>query len=114
MTNFLQQDVENFRFLKGGRYSKWIAVDDTNDDKRITELVAADEEVAEIEASAHAVAIKNSKKARLLNTRNAQLSKLLQHVQSFVHYTESTDIHLHSTSIEWIFSYLRRHYNIEA
>ena len=114
LTNFLQQDVENFRFLKGGRYSKWIAVDDTNDDKRITELVVADEEVAEIEASAHAVAIKNSKKARLLNTRNAQLSKLLQHVQSFVHYTESTDIHLHSTSIEWIFSYLRRHYNIEA
>ena len=44
----------------------------------------------------------------------AQLNKLVQHIQSFVYYTEQNDIHVHSTSMEWIFSYLRKHYNIEA
>ena len=113
--NFLQQDVENYRYLKGGRYSTWISIEDSENNKRIADLVAGDEELAVIDA--HATengAQKLARKVKLLNSRNSQLGKLLQHVQSFVHYTEQNDIYLHSTSIEWVFSYLQKHYNIDA
>ena len=42
------------------------------------------------------------------------MSKMLQHIVTFVHYTEADDIDQHSTSVEWIFNYLQNHYNIQA
>ena len=114
LVNFLQQDVENFRFLKGGKYSSWTAASEDETKKRFTVLADGDEDEAAIDASDRSAAQKNADKVRLLNQRNGQLSKLLQHVVSFVHYTEADDIDENSTSMDWIFSYLRGHYNIEA
>ena len=39
---------------------------------------------------------------------------MIQHIVSFVFYTEADDIDQSSTSLDWIFSYLKQHYNIQA
>ena len=114
LTNFLQQDVENFRFLKGGNYSMWSPASDNESNKRIIALHAADPDLVAINAEVLTEPLKEVKRVRLLNTRNAQIAKLIQHVSSFVHYTETDDIDQLSKSMEWIFTYLRQHYNIEA
>ena len=114
LINFLQQDVDNFRFLKGGKYSEWKPACDVVANTRIEHLAAGDEDKEAIEGVVEAAPIKAAKKVRLLNTRNAQLSKMLQHIVTFVHYTEADDIDQHSTSVEWIFNYLQNHYNIQA
>ena len=114
LINFLQQDVDNFRFLKGGKYSEWKPACDVVGNWRIERLLAGDEDKEAIEAVLEAAAIKTAKKTRLLNTRNAQLGKMLQHIVTFVHYTEADDIDQHSTSVDWIFNYLQNHYNIQA
>ena len=114
LINFLQQDVDNFRFLKGGKYSEWKPACDAVANTRIEELLAGDEDKDAIEGVVEAAPIKAAKKVRLLHTRNAQLSKMLQHIVTFVHYTEADDIDQHSTSVDWIFNYLQNHYNIQA
>jgi hypothetical protein len=115
LNNFLQQDVENFRFLKGGRYSTWLPASENVSNKRIIALHVDDPELLAIDAHAtDNAAVKTAKKTRLLDIRNAQLGKLLHHITSFVHYTEADDIDQISKSIDWIFTYLRQHYNIEA
>ena len=100
LINFLQQDVDNFRFLKGGKYSEWKPACDVAANMRIEHLIAGDEDKDAIEGAVEAAPIKAAKKVRLLNTRNAQLSKMLQHIVTFVHYTEADDIDQHSTSVE--------------
>ena len=115
LINFLQQDAENFRFLPGGRYSSWLPASESVSNQRITVLNPADQDVLAIDGHAtDTIAQKDAKKETLLNKRNAQLGKLLQHITSFVHYTESDDIDQISKSMDWIFTYLRQHYNIEA
>ena len=115
LINFLQQDVENFRFLPGGRYSSWSPASDSVSNQRIVQLHANDPDFLEIENHAtYTAPQKAAKKEILLHTRNAQLGKLLQHISSFVYYTEADDIDQISKSLEGIFSYLRQHYNIEA
>ena len=91
LINFLQQDVENFRFLKGGKYATWLPANEA-DDKRIAALVPNDDDAIVIDAGVETAAVKDAKKVRLLNQRNAQLGKMLQHIVSFVHYTEAEDI----------------------
>ena len=58
------------------------------------------------------------KKAALIKItllkRNAQLAKMIQHLVGVVFYTEADDIDILSTCIEWVFQYLRAHYNIES
>ena len=50
----------------------------------------------------------------LLGVRNRQLTKMIQLVCSFVNYTEAPHIYEDSTSLEWIWEYLQRHYNIQS
>ena len=114
LTNFLQQDVENFRFLKGANYSTWSPASESATNTRIIALHADDPDHLAINAENLTNPQKVVKRVRLLNMRNAQLGKLLQHVSSFVYYTETDDIDQLSKSMEWIFTYLRQHYNIEA
>ena len=114
LVNFLQQDVDNFRFLKGGMYSTWTSLEDSVNEKRIADTRNDDEDRLVIDASADTGPVKAAKRILLINKRNAQLGKLLQHIQSFVYYSEADDVHNHSTSMEWILSYLRSHYNIAA
>ena len=113
MRNFLQQDVENNRFLPGGDYETWKAANKSANGKRIIAVHADDEDNVNIIAET-VVAKKTAMEKKLLIKRNAQLGKMLQHIVSFVHYTEADDIDQSSTSLEWILTYLRQHYNIEA
>ena len=114
LVNFLQQDVNNFLYLPGGIYETWRPANEVVGRKRIETLdVARDEDLREIEAGAENAIAKANKKSKLLNNRNAQLGRMLQHIVSFVHYNEANDIDMSSTSVEWIFKYLRQHYNIE-
>ena len=114
LNNFLQQDVENFRFLPGGDYYTWSPASDSVSNTRIAALHGDDTDHLAINADDLTEPQMVVKRVRLLNTRNVQLGKLLQHVSSFVHYTESDDIQQLSKSMEWIFNYLRQHYNIEV
>ena len=52
--------------------------------------------------------------AKLLTTRNAQLAKFITHIATLCHYTENDDITNHSTSLYWMFEYLKRHYGLET
>ena len=113
LRNFLQQDVENNRFLPGGEYETWKAANESANGKRIIEIHDDDEDKVEITAEKDGEKKKTLTK-KLMIKRNAQLGKMLQHIVSFVHYTEADDIDQNSTGLEWILTYLRQHYNIEA
>ena len=113
LANFLQQDLENNRFLKGGEYEFWLAAAESANGRRILEIHKDDEDRADIDAE-KVEAKKQAMEKKLLIKRNAQLGKMLQHIVSFVHYTEADDIDQSSTSLEWTLTYLRQHYNIEA
>ena len=113
VVNFLQQDSNNFRFLPGGKYCTWLCISENN--RRIDNLVDDDKDNIAIESEENITpAIRTMKKTKLLDQRNVQLSKMIQHIVSFVHYTEADDIDQNSSSIEWIFSYLHDHYDIAA
>ena len=53
-------------------------------------------------------------KNRLLQVRNAKLSKFIQHLAYMCHYTEQDDMTMLCTRVDWIWNYLARHYNIES
>jgi hypothetical protein len=93
-------------------YGSWTAAADDAGGKRISALHHS--EVVKIEATVEAGAGRDEKIVKHLRLRNNQLARMIQHVASFVFYTEQDDIDQNSTSLEWIFSYLQRHYNIEA
>jgi hypothetical protein len=114
VTNFLKQDDAYYNFLPGGDalYGSWTAAAEDAGGKRISALHPS--EVAKIDAAVDAGAARVEKSEKLLRTRNNQLARMIQHVASFVFYTEQDDIDQNSTSLTWIFSYLERHYNIEA
>ena len=114
LLNFLQQDIENYRFLPGGEYAEWKAAVQTVDGLRIEDLKDTDADLGVIEGGVGSVLVKDQKKHILKLRRNSQLSKLIQHVASFVFYTEADDINESSTSLDWIFNYLKEHYNIQA
>jgi len=113
LINFLQQDVDNYRFLSGGDYEKWNAATEVANGERIAEVAATDEDLITIMAAAEDANIKEAKKKTLKRKRNSQLSRMIQHIVTFVYYTEADDIDQSSTSLDWIFSYLQQHYNIQ-
>ena len=78
--NFIQQDVENFRDLKNRKYSAWLSARENQ--QRINELILGDEDRLAIDAEQETThAAKTLKKTKLLNLRNSQLSRLLQHLR---------------------------------
>ena len=113
LKNFLQQDLENARFMTGGEYGTWKAAIEREDGRRILEIDDNDDDKRDIDAAATAVDRALLKK-KLLAKRNAQLSKMIQHIVGFVYYAVANDIDTDSTSLEWVFKYLRAYYNIEA
>ena len=101
--------------MKGGRYVTWhsretgkyirlLARDDpekkTLDEKLRQQIINQDTYEASIEV--------------LLSKRNAQLAKFITHIATLVHYTEHDDVTMQSTSLEWIFEYLKKHYGLET
>ena len=59
-------------------------------------------------------AFKDDLVIRRLDTRNRHLTKMLQILSSFVHDNEAEDVIQDSTSLSWIWHYLKARYNIES
>ena len=113
--SFLEQEIINFDFI-AGIYAEWTAKQDTPDGKRITDLHVEDSEKKTIEARTGegAEAAKPGLRANLLTKRNSQLTKFLQLIANMCQYSEQSDIMTCSTSLAWIWDYLKKHYNIES
>ena len=115
LVSHIQQDVNHFLFMPDGIYSTWRASEngtrirailDTDPDK---ETLDGKLNQNQLTAAAHRTAV-----TQLLNKRNAQLSKFITHIASLCHYTENDDVTNGSTSLNWIFSYLKKHYGLET
>ena len=113
LVSHIQQDVNHFLFMPDGVYSTWRA---SENGTRIRAILDADPDKEALDgklnqnqltAAAHRAAV-----AQLLNKRNAQLSKFITHIASLCHYTENDDVTNGSTSLKWIFSYLKKHYSL--
>ena len=114
------QDPDNQEFLTGGMYEEWIATAD-NPDKTgerisLVQVKTEDMNVNENmlspflgEVSLHDAKSKNEhrellagvkerQRKKLKVARNNQLARMIQHIASFVHYTEQDDIVQSSTS----------------
>ena len=130
-TAWVEQETTHFLFLEGGIYSSWQA---RSDGLRITALHEDDPEKKRIEDKRAAAVLvagrreptdpippnevtaneETRMKNELLQLRNAKLSKFIQHLANMCHYTEQDDITMLCTSVDWIWNYLARHYNIES
>ena len=109
----VSQDSNHHYFLPGGSYAEWRAAEYGS---RIQQLLDDDPDKLVIDgklerlgAAAHRAEI-----TRLLATRNAQLTKFVIHVATLCHHTEKDDVTQHSTSLDWIFDYLKKHYGLET
>ena len=99
--------------MPGGQYSTWTAADLG---VRIARLDDddADRLVLEGRRARSGEEVYNAEMAKLLTTRNAQLAKFVTHIATLCHHTENDDITNHSTSLDWMFEYLKRHYGLET
>ena len=109
----IQQDYNHHHFLPGGSYSTWQAaeygtgiVSLHNEDPYNVALVAKRDRMSAEDF--------NRDKNKLLTSRNAQLAKFVAHIANLCHHTENDDITNHSTSTDWIFNYLKKHYGLET
>ena len=138
--NFMGQDLDMDQFLPGGRYCTWIAANSSarGDKGRLTTLfvkqaVHGDDydcdtvTVPQMKAAATKQgdnydamdqAARDELKTRLvrdrLRLRNKQLARMLSVLSSLVHDSEMDPVVNDSTSIDWIWSYLRKRYNIDT
>ena len=96
--------------MPGGRYSSWQAAEIG---QRIIEIHDTDPDRIKAQnqrnQTEHGLA---AELERLLILRNAQLAKFVTHIATLCHHTENDDVTMSSTSLEWIFEYLRKHYGL--
>ena len=112
---YILQDTTNYLFVhqyEGDEdvYNEWTSL---REGRRIQELHADDPDHREILAIANEND-RNRRLANLLKKRNSQLQRCIQMITDFLHYTEVEDVNSKCTSIEWIWTYLQQHYNIES
>ena len=138
--NFLGQDLDMDQFLPGGRYSTWIAANSSarGDKGRLTVLFVKQavhgddydcDTVTDTQVKAAAVkqgdnyatmdgAAKEELKTKMvrdrLRLRNKQLTRMLSVLSSLVHDSEADQVVDDSTSIDWIWLFLRKRYNIDT
>jgi len=138
--NFLGQDLDMDQFLPGGRYSTWIAANSSarGDKGRLTVLFVKQPDhgddydcdtVTDAQVKAAAVkqgdnyatmdgAAKEELKTKMvrdrLRLRNKQLTRMLSVLSSLVHDSEADQVVDDSTSIDWIWLFLRKRYNIDT
>ena len=111
----IQQDANHFLFMDGGIYATWRAAESGTRIRQVddadTEKVTLDGKRAQnqITAADHRASL-----ALLLNKRNGQLSKFITHIATLCHHTENDDVTNGSTSLDWIFDYLKKHYGLET
>ena len=138
--NFLGQDMDMDQFLPGGRYSTWIAANSSarGDKGRLTSLFEKQAHhgddydcdkvtVAQVKAAAVKqgdnyatmdVPAQEELKTKMvrdrLRLRNKQLTRMLSVLSSLVHDSEADQVVDDSTSIDWIWLFLRKRYNIDT
>ena len=109
----VQQDTNHHYFMSDGLYSEWQSAESGSRIAQIHEddpdKIAADAKYDRIGEQAYNVLISG-----ILKTRNAQLSKFITHIATLCHHTENDDVTNLSTSLEWIFDYLKRHYGLQT
>ena len=113
LISHIQQDTNHHHFMPGGLYSSWIAADHGS---RINELDNEDHDKLVIEGKRARTAAEEYERslANLLTARNSQLSKFITHIACLCHHTEHDDITNSSTSLDWIFDYLIKHYGLQT
>ena len=109
----IQQDANHHNFMPGGHYEEWRAAEygpriEALDDEDPDKLVI-DGKLDRLGVNGHRAEL-----ARLLNNRNAQLAKYITHIATLCHHTENDDVTNNSTSLQWIFDYLMKHYGLET
>ena len=109
----VQQDSNHHHFMQGGLYSTWRAAENGT---RIQNLHNNDQDKLVIDGKLQRLGevAHRAELATLLTTRNAQLAKFITHVATLCHHTENDDVTQHSTLLDWIFTYLKRHYGLET
>ena len=134
VVTFLMQDPDNQEFLPGGMYEEWLAASDNLDKtgERISLVQVKEEDMkmnkgllapflgnvslhdAETKNEHHELLAeaKEKQKKKLKTARNNQLARMIQHIASFVHYTEQDNIIQNSTSVRLIWTYLENHYTL--
>ena len=129
LVNYIQQDLDNHRFLEKGDYGTWRALKDHPPPySRIPELAAGDD-VSNLELRSFLgdtpeqwaarpqvekdEAKVNARKEKL-SLRNAQLGKMIQVINCYIHTNEQVEVDNDCTSLPWIFEYLEKRYNIQA
>ena len=109
----IQQDTNHHNFMPGGFYEQWRAADYGVRIERLHEedpdKTTIDGKRERLGAAAHAAEL-----VRLLALRNAQLAKYITHIATLCHHTENDDVTNSSTSLTWIFDYLKKHYGLET
>ena len=112
LTAHIQQDAHHHNFMPDGMYSEWRAAENG---RRIRTLVDNDPDKVIIDNKRNiGEDARNGEITQLLNKRNAQLAKFIPHVATLCHHTENDDVTNCSTSLNWIFEYLRKHYGLET
>ena len=120
MIAYLEQEEANINFFPTNPYAVWEARNDHEDGMRICALHDDDEEKADIvhehrdddAGDDDLQRVRQRKEDKLKRSRNAQLSRFLQHIANYCHYSEQDDIVNNSTSLTWVWDYLKDHYNI--
>ena len=109
----VQQDANHHLFMPEGIYQTWRAADIGS---RIQEIYEEDPDklILDGKRARSGEEAYRADMRRLLGTRNAQLSKFITHIATLCHHTENDDVTNHSTSMEWIFDYLKKHYGLET
>ena len=129
MVNFMSQDLDNHRFLEQGDYGTWRAFKDHPAPySRIPELAAGDDvntlelrsylgdtpEQWTARPQAEKEEAKVAARKEKLSFRNAQLSKMIQVVNCYIHTNEQFEVDNDCTSLTWIFDFLEKRYNIQS
>jgi len=115
--SFLEQELINSEFISG-LYATWRAKNTATGGRRLGRLFNDDVDKVKL-ATKHSKdtdggTAKEAAEAELLLKRNIQLTKCLQLVANLCQYSEQADVMNSSTSFDWIWDHLRKHYNIET
>ena len=106
---FIGQDTAYYHFQAGGQYATWLPLEEG---RRISELHENDLEKKELDKTRRDnendarrgidEETYNLKRRQMLDARNSQLMKIIQHVVNYVYYTEQDDIIQYCTSMEYM------------
>ena len=113
LISHVQQDANHHHFMDGGRYAVWQAAELGT---RIRELAEDDPDKLVLDGKLQRLgqAAYNVELRQLLGQRNAQLAKFITHIATLCYHTENDDVTNQSTSMTWIFEYLKKHYGLET